>query len=73
MTFDVAQVQETQAEPPGFAGVGQPDQQIADFFVLGAQLRAISIAGPNNPEGPQRESAMLAPRRASAFPAVSRR
>jgi len=35
MTLHVAQVQETQAKAPGLAGVGQPDQQVGDLFVLG--------------------------------------
>jgi hypothetical protein len=30
MAFDVAQVQETQAKPPGFAGIGEPSQQNGD-------------------------------------------
>ena len=29
--LDVAQVQETQGEPPGLAGIGQPGQQIGDL------------------------------------------
>ena len=31
----VAQVQETQAKPPSLPGIGQPNQQIGDLFVLG--------------------------------------
>ena len=44
MTLHVAQMQETQAKPPGLAGIGQTDQQIGDLLVLGLQLRAIAIA-----------------------------
>ena len=50
--FHVAQMQETQAEPPGFAGIRQTGQQIGDLFVLGTQLRPIAIAGLADPEGP---------------------
>jgi hypothetical protein len=72
MALHVAQVQETQAEPPGLAGIGQPDQQIGDLFVLVLQLRAVAIAGLADPEGPagQRDAD---PRRATAFSAISRR
>lgn len=52
MAFDVAQMQETQAEAPGLAGVGQPDQQIGDLLVLVLQLRAVAITGLADPEGP---------------------
>jgi hypothetical protein len=34
LAFHVAQVQETQAEPPRLARIGQPDQQIGDLFIL---------------------------------------
>lgn len=50
--LDVAQVQETQAEPPSLAGVGQLDQQISDLFVQGTQLRTIAVAGLANLESP---------------------
>jgi hypothetical protein len=39
-------------QTPGFAGIGQPNQQIGDLFVLGAQLRAIPIAGLAHPKRP---------------------
>lgn len=52
MAFDVAQIQETQAEPPGLAGVGQSDQKVGNLFVLVLQLRAVAITGLTAPEGP---------------------
>ena len=55
VSLHVAQMQETQPKHPGLAGVGQPDQQISDLFVLGLQLRAIAIAGLADPEGPTGE------------------
>ena len=50
--LDVAQMQKTQAEPPGFAGTGQTGQQIGDFFILDTQLGAIAIAGLADPKSP---------------------
>ena len=38
-------MQETQAKPPSFSGIGQPDQKIGDLFVLVLQLRTVAIAG----------------------------
>ena len=52
MPLHVAQMQETQAEAPGLAGVRQPDQQISDLFILVLQLRAVAITGLAHPEGP---------------------
>ena len=43
--FDVAQMKETQTKTPSLAGIGQPDQQIGDLFVLVLQLRAVAITG----------------------------
>jgi hypothetical protein len=45
-------MQKTQAEPPGFAGIGQTGQQIGDLLILGAQLGPIAIAGLADPKGP---------------------
>jgi hypothetical protein len=68
MTLHVGQVQETQPEPPGFAGIRQSDQQISDFFVLGTSLGAIATT-----DNARQASAMLAPRRTTAVSAISRR
>ena len=35
MALHVAQMQETQPEPPSLAGICQTDKQIGDLFVLG--------------------------------------
>ena len=48
----IAQIQKTQAKPPSLAGIHQPDQQTSDFFVFGAQLRAIAKTGLADPKGP---------------------
>ena len=44
MALNVAQIQETQPEAPGFPGIGQFDKQIRDLFVPFVQLRAVSVA-----------------------------
>ena len=44
MALNVAQIQETQPEAPGFPGIGQSDKQIRDLFVPFVQLRAVSVA-----------------------------
>ena len=49
--FQVPNVQETQADPTGFAGVRHHDQQVGNLLVIDAQLRAIMIAGLAEPCG----------------------
>jgi UDP-glucose 4-epimerase len=49
MALHVAQVQETQPEPQGLAGVRQADQQIGDLLVLVLLLRAVAITSPAAP------------------------
>jgi hypothetical protein len=36
-------MQETQAKPPSFAGIGQPREQIGDHLVLVLELGAVAI------------------------------
>ncbi len=72
MAFEVAQMQETQAEAPGLAGIRQPSQKFGNLFVLVLQLWAVAITVSLTPKARQ-ASAMLTPCRATAFSAISRR
>jgi hypothetical protein len=55
MALHVTRMQKTKAKTPSLASVRQPDQKIGDLLVLGPQLRAITIAGFSDPEGPTGE------------------
>lgn len=61
VALDVTQMQETQAKTPSLSRICQPRQQIGDHRVLVLQLRAVTITGLADPEGPARQRDANAP------------